>query len=208
MYGKLAVAAGFAAGYVLGSKAGRQRYEEIVAQARKVAGNEKVQSTAGVLQAKGTDLVEKAKQSEIAAKVKSAVGARQDGHPVVRTTTAGTQVGRQRPVRADLVDQPGRTGGRRAPEPSPRERAAPTGPPSAMSGPRPDARPARRGARRPGPTRRPGLSARRRRRRRRRPAASNAPARGRTPAPPARRPGGPSRRPPTRPRSARRSRSR
>ena len=38
MYGKLAVAAGFAAGYVLGSKAGRQRYEEIVAQARKVAG--------------------------------------------------------------------------------------------------------------------------------------------------------------------------
>ncbi len=75
MYGKLAVAAGFAAGYVLGSKAGRQRYEEIVAQARKVAGNEKVQSTAGVLQAKGTELVDKAKQSDIAAKVKSAVGA-------------------------------------------------------------------------------------------------------------------------------------
>ena len=74
MYGKLAVAAGFAAGYVLGSKAGRQRYEEIVAQARKVAGNETVQSTAGVLQAKGTDLVEKAKQSDIASKVKQTVG--------------------------------------------------------------------------------------------------------------------------------------
>ena len=73
MYGKLAVAAGFAAGYVLGSKAGRQRYEEIVAQARKVAGNETVQSTAGVLQAKGTELVDKAKQSDIAAKVKSTV---------------------------------------------------------------------------------------------------------------------------------------
>jgi hypothetical protein len=73
MYGKLAVAAGFAAGYVLGSKAGRQRYEEIVAQARKVAGNETVQSTAGVLQAKGTDLVEKAKQSDIATKVKQTV---------------------------------------------------------------------------------------------------------------------------------------
>jgi len=74
MYGKLAVAAGFAAGYVLGSKAGRQRYEDIVAQARKVAGNETVQSTAGVLQAKGTELVDKAKQSDIATKVKSTVG--------------------------------------------------------------------------------------------------------------------------------------
>jgi hypothetical protein len=70
MYGKLAVAVGFAAGYVLGSKAGRQRYEEIVAQARKVAGSETVQSTAGVLQAKGSDLVDKAKQSDLAAKVK------------------------------------------------------------------------------------------------------------------------------------------
>jgi hypothetical protein len=78
MYGKLAVAAGFAAGYVLGSKAGRQRYEEIVAQARKVAGNETVQSTAGVLQAKGTDLVEKAKQSDIASKVKQTVGKDKD----------------------------------------------------------------------------------------------------------------------------------
>jgi hypothetical protein len=70
MLGKLAVAAGFAAGYVLGSKAGRQRYEEIVAQARKVAGNETVQSTAGALQAKGADLVEKAKHSDLVEKAK------------------------------------------------------------------------------------------------------------------------------------------
>jgi hypothetical protein len=81
MYGKLAVAAGFAAGYVLGSKAGRQRYEEIVAQARKVAGNETVQSTAGVLQAKGTELVDKAKQSDVASKVKSAVVRDKDDAP-------------------------------------------------------------------------------------------------------------------------------
>jgi hypothetical protein len=90
MYGKLAVAAGFAAGYVLGSKAGRQRYEEIVAQARKVAGNETVQSTAGVLQAKGSDLVDKAKQSDIAAKDKSTVGStvgRDKGDTVYGTTT-------------------------------------------------------------------------------------------------------------------------
>ena len=63
MQGKLTLAVGFVAGYVLGSKAGRQRYEEIVAQARKVAGNQTVQSTAGVLQAQASDLVNKAKQT-------------------------------------------------------------------------------------------------------------------------------------------------
>ncbi|HEY7104499.1 MAG TPA: hypothetical protein VH573_22905 [Mycobacteriales bacterium] len=93
MYGKLAVAAGFAAGYVLGSRAGRQRYEEIVAQARKVAGNEKVQSTAGALQAKGTELVDKAKQSDIAAKVKSAVGADKTDTPSYGTTTVDSRPG-------------------------------------------------------------------------------------------------------------------
>jgi hypothetical protein len=92
MYGKLAVAAGFAAGYVLGSKAGRQRYEEIVAQARKVAGNETVQSTAGALQAKGTDLVEKAKQSDLAAKVKSTVGRDKTDGPAYETAPGTTTV--------------------------------------------------------------------------------------------------------------------
>ena len=90
MYGKLAIAAGFAAGNVLGSKAGRQRYEEIVAQARKVAGNETVQSTAGVLQAKGTELVDKAKQSDIASKVKSTVGKDKDADDVASGTTVTT----------------------------------------------------------------------------------------------------------------------
>jgi hypothetical protein len=73
MQGKLTLAVGFVAGYVLGSKAGRQRYEEIVAQARKVAGNQTVQSTAGVLQAQASDLVNKAKQSDVVAKAKHTV---------------------------------------------------------------------------------------------------------------------------------------
>lgn len=80
MQGKIALAAGFVAGYVLGSKAGRQRYEEIVAQARKVAGNQTVQSTAGVLQAQASDLVTKAKQSDIVTKAKQTVG-REGGDP-------------------------------------------------------------------------------------------------------------------------------
>ena len=73
MQGKLTLAVGFVAGYVLGSKAGRQRYEEIVAQARKVAGSQTVQSTAGVLQTQATDLVSKAKESPVVAKAKQAV---------------------------------------------------------------------------------------------------------------------------------------
>jgi len=36
-------AAGFAAGYVLGSKAGREKYEQIVEAARRVRGNPAVQ---------------------------------------------------------------------------------------------------------------------------------------------------------------------
>ncbi|HEU4347708.1 MAG TPA: hypothetical protein VFR35_07965, partial [Actinoplanes sp.] len=74
MQGKLSLAVGFVAGYVLGSKAGRQRYEEIVAQARKLAGSQTVQSTAGVLQTQASDLVNRAKDSDVVAKAKQAVG--------------------------------------------------------------------------------------------------------------------------------------
>ena len=74
MQGKLTLAAGFVAGYVLGSKAGRQRYEEIVAQARKVAGSQTVQSTAGVLQTQASELANKAKVSDVVAKAKQVVG--------------------------------------------------------------------------------------------------------------------------------------
>jgi hypothetical protein len=73
MQGKLTLAVGFVTGYVLGSRAGRQRYEEIVAQARKVAGSQTVQSTAGVLQTQASDLVNKAKESDVVVKAKQAV---------------------------------------------------------------------------------------------------------------------------------------
>jgi hypothetical protein len=90
MQGKLTLAAGFVAGYVLGSKAGRQRYEEIVAQARKVAGNQTVQSTAGVLQAQATDLVNKAKQSDVVAKAKQTVGRGSSDDATYTAPAAGT----------------------------------------------------------------------------------------------------------------------
>lgn len=39
------------AGYVLGARAGRERYDQIVRLARRIAGSQTVQSTAGLLQA-------------------------------------------------------------------------------------------------------------------------------------------------------------
>jgi hypothetical protein len=43
---KLSLLAAAGVGYVLGARAGRQRYEQIAATARKVAGNPKVQRVA------------------------------------------------------------------------------------------------------------------------------------------------------------------
>jgi hypothetical protein len=48
---KVSFLVGAAVGYVLGTKAGRERYETIVRVTRKVAGSQTIQSSAGVLQA-------------------------------------------------------------------------------------------------------------------------------------------------------------
>ena len=93
MQGKLTLAVGFVTGYVLGSKAGRQRYEEIVAQARKVAGSQTVQSTAGVLQTQATDLVNKAKESDVVSKAKQAVGRGDDTYTPPATPTYAAEAG-------------------------------------------------------------------------------------------------------------------
>src|SRR4051794_41845874 len=54
---------GFAAGYTLGAKAGRERYEQIMRGARGLSENPAVQSAAGGLQAPATTLVDTAKQA-------------------------------------------------------------------------------------------------------------------------------------------------
>lgn len=53
---------GMTIGYVLGARAGRERYETIVAVARRVAGSQTIQATAGVLQAQAFEAAERAKR--------------------------------------------------------------------------------------------------------------------------------------------------
>lgn len=58
---KIPLLIGASIGYVLGARAGRERYEQIVRLARKIAGSQTVQSTAGVLQAQVDGLASKAR---------------------------------------------------------------------------------------------------------------------------------------------------
>jgi hypothetical protein len=56
---------GFAAGYTLGARAGRERYEQIRRTARSLSENPAVQSAAGMLQAKATQVAGTAKEKVI-----------------------------------------------------------------------------------------------------------------------------------------------
>jgi hypothetical protein len=73
---KLSFLVGAAVGYVLGARAGRERYESIVAIARKVAGSQTVQSTAGVLRAQ-VDIVRTQARESVAAKLRGTQAPRQ-----------------------------------------------------------------------------------------------------------------------------------
>jgi hypothetical protein len=61
MRGKLMFLGGLAAGFVLGSRAGRQAYDELVRTAKKVKESPTVQEAAGVVQAQATKVYEQGK---------------------------------------------------------------------------------------------------------------------------------------------------
>lgn len=69
---KLSSLAFAAAGYVLGARAGRERYDQIVRLARRVAGSQTVQTTAGVVQGQ---------LDQLAAQARQALGAKLTGTP-------------------------------------------------------------------------------------------------------------------------------
>lgn len=59
---RAAFLAGAALGYVLGTRAGRERYEQIKQLSRQVSENPRVQEAAGVLRAQAGELAENARQ--------------------------------------------------------------------------------------------------------------------------------------------------
>ncbi|MGI8699333.1 MAG: hypothetical protein ACR2J0_09370 [Mycobacteriales bacterium] len=71
---KATLVTGFATGYVLGAKAGRQRYDMIMSYARNFMEKPAIQQTAGVVQAQAADLADSAKRV-----VSDKVGGRSSG---------------------------------------------------------------------------------------------------------------------------------
>lgn len=66
-----------AAGYTLGARAGRERYEDIVRLARRVAGSQTVQATAGVVQGQVEQLKQHARDVVTG---RSSAGGSANGH--------------------------------------------------------------------------------------------------------------------------------
>lgn len=60
---KLTIAAGFGAGYVLGAKAGKERYAQIEAKAREIAGMPAVQSATTTVKETAAGVADSAKQA-------------------------------------------------------------------------------------------------------------------------------------------------
>ena len=83
---------GVGAGYVLGAKAGRERYEQLSRAYRRVADNPQVQAAAGVAQAKAGEAVQAAVS---VAKEKVAPSSGPAGHqPAAPGRSAGNGTGR------------------------------------------------------------------------------------------------------------------
>jgi hypothetical protein len=84
---------GLAAGFVLGSRAGREKYEEITANAKKVWEHPTVQEAAGVAQAQANKLYtegkDKLNESKLGEKLKSA-STTTSSDSTLTSSTAGT----------------------------------------------------------------------------------------------------------------------
>jgi hypothetical protein len=92
MRGKLWFLGGLAAGFVLGARAGREKYEEIVATARKVKEHPTVQEARGVVQEQANRLVSEGKDRLSSSKfAETKVGERLlSGSETTGTTAPGT----------------------------------------------------------------------------------------------------------------------
>jgi hypothetical protein len=131
MTGKLRLAAGFAAGYLLGAKAGRERYEQIMHQAKELWQRPEVQNVA----AKGRETLGQAAQR--------GVGAASDRMEGARSSMAPNQQGSGQPDAA-----PGGEGRKAAQRPSGNDdpqRQPPSSAPSSAAKPSAEAARSQRG---------------------------------------------------------------
>lgn len=90
---KLSFLAGAAVGYVLGAKAGRERYETIVRASRRVAGSQTFQSTRGVVQAQLDQLGHHAKGMVGQALVNSSNRAKAQARTIQADSTTSHRIG-------------------------------------------------------------------------------------------------------------------
>lgn len=88
MRGKLMFISGLAAGFVLGSRAGREKYEEIRANAKKVWEHPSVQEAAGVAQAQANKLYTEGKDKLGSSKL----GEKVSSGSSTSTTTSSTSL--------------------------------------------------------------------------------------------------------------------
>jgi hypothetical protein len=92
MRGKMMFLGGLAAGFVLGSRAGREKYEEIVQAARKVKEHPTVQEATGVVQAQATKLYADGKDKLATSKIGEKLGTTSPSLTTDRSLSSATTV--------------------------------------------------------------------------------------------------------------------
>ena len=97
MRGKLMFITGLAAGFVLGSRAGREKYEEISANAKKLWEHPTVQEAAGVAQAQANKLYtegkDKLNQSKLGERLHSASATTPESDLTTTSSAASNSTG-------------------------------------------------------------------------------------------------------------------
>ena len=99
MRGKLMFIAGAAAGFVFGTRAGREKYDQMMASAKKAMDNPTVQETTGQLQAQSKKLLDQGKETLSNTKIADKVR-RHDTNGSTRDPNATTAV-----LKDDSTDQ-------------------------------------------------------------------------------------------------------
>jgi hypothetical protein len=102
MRGKLWFVGGLAAGFVLGARAGREKYEEIVQQARKMMDHPTVQEAKGTAQAQANRLVSEGKDklshTKLGEKMSTGTGNGANSSELTSSTTSSSSAAPTKPM--------------------------------------------------------------------------------------------------------------